>query len=289
VQAAPGEVPARRVSDFWLGLECYPADAALRTQLGLEKQGLVVEQVVPDSPGDQGGIKPHDVLLKAGERSLVSVSDLVEAIDKAKATELSIDVLRGGKPITVKVTPEQRPEDQDMARRVPERELGELRRWIESLRPGERPDGPLRYRVFGPGAVLPPSASQKLPKDVTISVTRTGEEPATIVVKKGDQQWEVSEKDLKDLPEDLRPYVERMLGRNGAFLPPRPDFFEPGLPPGAPSERPRDGHLDGQRNDGRMDRQMNELHEQMQRLREQFEELRRSLPKQEKAAEGQRA
>jgi hypothetical protein len=155
-----------------------------------------------------------------------------------------------------------------MVRRVPERELGELRRWIENLRPGEQPDGPLRYRIFGPGAVLPPAAGQKLPKDLTISVTRTGAEPAQIAVKKADQEWNVSEEKLDELPEDIRPHVERMLGRNVAFLPPRPGFFEPEIPPGA---------RDSRRGEGRMDRQMEEMNQQMQRLREQFEELQRSL------------
>jgi hypothetical protein len=289
VQQQRDNVADRRVSDYWIGLECYPADAALRSQLGLEQQGLVVEHVVPDSPGDKAGLKQHDVLVKAGDQALANVSDLVDAIDAAKEKELSVEVLRGGKPKSIEVTPARRPEQQDMVRRVPERDLGELRRWIETLRPGEQPDGPVRYRVFGPGAVLPPAAGQKLPKDMTISVTRTGSEPAEIVVKKGGQEWRVTEEKLDELPEEIRPHVERMLGRNVAFFPPRPGFFEPGVPPGIRDDRGQQGDSkDEHRFDSRMDRQMKEMNEQLQRLRQQFDELRHSLPDRQRQPKGDR-
>ena len=47
---------------------------------------------------------------------------------------------------------------------------------------------------------------------MSITITKTGDKPAEITVKEGDEKWEVSEKDLDKLPEKVRPYVDGMLG-----------------------------------------------------------------------------
>src|SRR5687767_4116277 len=45
-------------SSHWLGLECFPIDAALRSHLGLaEGEGLIIEQVVPESPAAKAELK----------------------------------------------------------------------------------------------------------------------------------------------------------------------------------------------------------------------------------------
>ena len=48
---------------------------------------------------------------------------------------------------------------------------------------------------------------------MTIIVHKQGEEPTKITVKRGEDSWEVTERELDTLPEDVRPHVERMLGR----------------------------------------------------------------------------
>ena len=88
---------------------------------------------------------------------------------------------------------------------------------------------------------------------MSISITKTGDKPANIVVKMGDEKWEVSEKELDKLPEKVRPYVDRMLGlatSTGAgamrWIPemtPSP-FWSP--QPGAPVIVPPGGNLDRQ-------------------------------------------
>lgn len=50
-----------------------------------------------------------------------------------------------------------------------------------------------------------------LPEGVTVSITRTGNEPAKVTVKRGEQSWETTENDLSVLPEDLRGPVNEML------------------------------------------------------------------------------
>jgi hypothetical protein len=53
-----------------------------------------------------------------------------------------------------------------------------------------------------------------VPSGVSVSITRQGEGPAEITVKKGDQTWKLKSDDedaLKKLPDDLRPFVQQML------------------------------------------------------------------------------
>ena len=55
--------------------------------------------------------------------------------------------------------------------------------------------------------------------DMTVTISKQGKEPAKITVKQGDKSWEVTEDDLDQLPEEVRPHVEPMLGRLVVPLP----------------------------------------------------------------------
>lgn len=50
-----------------------------------------------------------------------------------------------------------------------------------------------------------------LPPNVTITTVRTGAEPVKITVKRDDQTWDISEKDLSKLPMELRPFAQIVL------------------------------------------------------------------------------
>ena len=98
-------------SDYWLGIGFRPLEEALRAQLALpEGQGLLVEQVMPQTPAARAEIKRHDIVLKAGGKPLGEIQDLIDAVDAAKDGKLSLEIIRGGKPVTIKVKPEKRPE-----------------------------------------------------------------------------------------------------------------------------------------------------------------------------------
>lgn len=55
------------------------------------------------------------------------------------------------------------------------------------------------------------ATSSNLPDDLSVSVTRRGSEPARISVKKGEQSWEITEKELDKLPDDVRKQVESVI------------------------------------------------------------------------------
>ena len=102
--------PAAHPSDYWIGLECVPVEPALRSQLGLaEHQGLMVASVMPESPAAKAGIKPYDVLVKAGDKPLRGLKTLVEAVDASKDKPLALELFRGGKSEKIDVTPAKRP------------------------------------------------------------------------------------------------------------------------------------------------------------------------------------
>ena len=215
-----GHTPMK-LGDYWIGLECFPVQPALRAQLGLaDNQGLLVEAVMPGSPAAKAGVKQYDVLLKAGDKKLSDMKTLVEAIEAAKDKPLKLELFRAGKSITVDVTPAKRPAEAGPgampggASGAGPVDVDQLRRWIDRLRAGEAGEGPMRFRFFHPGAILPPGATVPgaMPANLSISITRSGNEPAKIVVKRDQEKWEVTVKELDKLPADVRPYVEQMLG-----------------------------------------------------------------------------
>jgi len=68
--------------------------------------------------------------------------------------------------------------------------------------------------VFGAGI----SPHLHLPSDLTVTITKEGDKPAQVTVQRKDEQWEVTEDELDELPADVRPHVERMLGRNNLVI-----------------------------------------------------------------------
>lgn len=53
-----------------------------------------------------------------------------------------------------------------------------------------------------------------LPDDVTVTTVRKGSAPAKVTLQKGDQTWDVTEKDLATIPADLRPFAAMALHGN---------------------------------------------------------------------------
>jgi len=271
-KAAAAESPAGNVagerlksSDYWLGVLCHLPEPALRGQLRLpENQGLVVAQVVDDSPAAKAEILVNDVLLKAGDKTLRQVADLVQAVDAAKDSKLRLELIRAGQTKTIEVQPEKRPPGSALPNLSNEGDWKTLRSWMERMTPG---GPPMRFHFYHPGTILPPDVSfyPPLPNDMSVTVTRQGRQPAKIVVQKGDQHWELSEKELDKLPAELRGHVGRMLS------PPSLLGFSPDDPRGAPATMPSLG----ERLESRLQKQLDKMNERFEQLRKDMEELRR--------------
>ena len=71
--------------------------------------GSVVAGVVPDSPADQAGLREGDQLLRIGERDIVSLADVRDAVGAASGREVTIVVKRQDSELAVVATPRLNP------------------------------------------------------------------------------------------------------------------------------------------------------------------------------------
>lgn len=203
-EAPPAAQPAR----FWIGTECVPLrDEVLRAQLNLpEGQGLIVRDVVPDSPAAKAGLQRHDVLVASGDEPLGEVHELVALVQSGKP--LGLQVLRGGKKITIEVQPAERPDEAQVDKLLTPPERRAIIEWFEPLLKPHEGNLPKRFRIVRPGV---PGIGPPLPKDLRVTIERSGDQPAKITVRRDEETWEVTEDTLDKLPPDVRPHVERML------------------------------------------------------------------------------
>lgn len=228
-------------SDYWIGVMFAPVDEALRAQLQLgEGVSLLAAEIVPDSPAARAGLKKFDVVTGVGGRPLRTIGQLMEAVDAAGDRPLKLDFYRNGKSQTVEVTPTERPRGdvlrrfdlplpegrtpptpeelrdwaEKMRKHLPEGEARRIQEWVERMQRGETM--PFRMHVFGPGVVMHQAGGEPLPKGVSVTIKKTGDQPTEIRVERGDERWDLKENELEKLPPDLRGPVGAMLGGGGA-------------------------------------------------------------------------
>ncbi len=74
------------LSSSLLGLKLAPLDDALRAKFKLDAKvtGVVVQEVDPQSPAAQKGVRVGDVIVKAAQEPVASVADVAANIDKIK-------------------------------------------------------------------------------------------------------------------------------------------------------------------------------------------------------------
>jgi len=263
--------------EYWLGVEAMPVPPALRAHLNLpEGQGLLVGGVVADSPAAKAGLKEHDILLQAGGKPLTDISDLIAAVNAAKETKLSLIVIRGGKQQTIEVVPAKRPAEfsKKSVGTSEDDDWGTLQKWLEGMRSKEGGFdgwGPFRFRFFHPGMIVPKDVP--LPGNMLVVITKEGDQPAKIMVRRGEEKWELTEKELDKLPADVRPHVERMLGRGAVGIIGGAKGFDFDLFPDVGPDFPApEGKFmpDLQR---RLEKRLDEMNRRIDRLFEMMEEM----------------
>jgi membrane-associated protease RseP (regulator of RpoE activity) len=208
-------------SSHWIGIESEPVGAALRTHLKLEEgQGLLVRNVVPDSPAAQAGVQQHDVLLQFNETRLRDVPDLAKAVTEAKEQESTLRLVRGGETQEVRITPQQRPEEAELGIRDL-RDVEIFHRYLphEFRLPAAPGEEPMQMMLVRPGVVGAFAfAGGELPANSTLTITRAGEGPAKVVYTHGDKTIEITSDQLDKLPEEVRSVVKRALGEPGSEM-----------------------------------------------------------------------
>jgi membrane-associated protease RseP (regulator of RpoE activity) len=238
--ATPGEGQQptnHEVPKFWIGLMGGPIPPELRAHLDVpENQGVMVMNVLPDSPAAKAGLKNFDIVLRANDTDLKDMRDLMELVKTAgdQKASLSLEVLRKGGRETVTVTPAERPAHIAMQGMPGQEGQGgqggfgampggpDMQQNMQQLLQqfGAGGGRPFAFRQFGPGVVVngqPFGGGAAIPNGVSVSITKQNNEPAHITIKRGNESWEVTGDDaesLQQLPDDLRPFVEQLLTQN---------------------------------------------------------------------------
>jgi serine protease Do len=95
----------------WLGVGLYTVDQTAITQLDLKvEKGVLVTQVVADSPADKAGLKKWDVIVSISGEDVTNVQELTQMLHAATIGEpLEIKYWRGDTEYTTTVTPTESP------------------------------------------------------------------------------------------------------------------------------------------------------------------------------------
>jgi hypothetical protein len=207
-------------SEYYLGIALGELPEVAKKQLKLE-HGLVVDEVLPDSPAAKAEFKSQDILIRAGDTKLAEPADILKAVDEAKDKEMRIIVLRDGQEVTLKVTPAKRPKSEageikvdDLASRLPQAATQRIEEALRELKGQAGAPGALELIFPQPGVVARRVAKfVELPKNMKISITREGDGPAKIHVEREGKTWDTTDDKLGELPEDVRGQVEQMLSK----------------------------------------------------------------------------
>jgi membrane-associated protease RseP (regulator of RpoE activity) len=95
---------------YWIGISVSTVDPALRAQLQLpERQGLIVNEVVKDSPAYRAEIKVNDILFEIDGKPMSDSAKLVDVVQSHAEKPMVLHFIREGKRHwSVEVTPERR-------------------------------------------------------------------------------------------------------------------------------------------------------------------------------------
>jgi membrane-associated protease RseP (regulator of RpoE activity) len=187
----PGGAPTPRI---WIGVELAAPDETLRSQLSLgEDQGVVVANVVDESPASSAGVKKHDVILKLGEKLIASSEDLRARLQEVGEAATPVKLLREGKPISIQVTPKKHSDPS-------------YTEMVFSFVDAQRQQ-PLHFEVMRPAVVA--DLYRRVPENLNLEVTVTTDpaaaptDPQKRVQELIDQMKDLQKK-LEALSEDLK-------------------------------------------------------------------------------------
>lgn len=110
-----GKIMRGAVNDtgWHIGVACAPVNAMLREHLDLPKDsGLIVTEVLGDSPAAKAGIRKNDIVVSANQQMTGTQQALIEAVQKAgtDGKPLVMEIIHHGKRGTVTVQPQGPPQ-----------------------------------------------------------------------------------------------------------------------------------------------------------------------------------
>jgi C-terminal processing protease CtpA/Prc len=90
-----------------LGVVVSEINRHIRQGLKIDS-GVLVEEVLKDSPAEAAGIREGDIILAVGTQTVNSQKDIRDALQNLKGNEsVDLQILRDGAPVTMQVKPER--------------------------------------------------------------------------------------------------------------------------------------------------------------------------------------
>jgi len=101
-----------KVTRGWLGVLIQDVTRELAESFGMaQPRGALVARVMPDGPAAKAGIEAGDVILRFNGEDIVYSSDLPPRVGRtAVGRKVEVDILRAGKPKTLRLAVEQLPD-----------------------------------------------------------------------------------------------------------------------------------------------------------------------------------
>ncbi|MFZ1684979.1 MAG: PDZ domain-containing protein [Candidatus Zixiibacteriota bacterium] len=97
---------SRSSGDAWMGVYTQTVDHEMARAFNLKSErGVVINEVVEDSPADKAGLKEEDVIIGANGSKIETSDDLTDMVDDAKpGDKITLDVIRDGKEMQLAIT-----------------------------------------------------------------------------------------------------------------------------------------------------------------------------------------
>ncbi len=100
-----------KVKHQWIGIRFEPLHEELAKTINTtEKKGVVVMEVINDSPAAIAGLKVQDLIIKLGDKTIESGEDLIDTVLNSKVgKKMEIKIIRKGSPMTLQISTAERP------------------------------------------------------------------------------------------------------------------------------------------------------------------------------------
>ncbi|MDO4587017.1 MAG: PDZ domain-containing protein [Planctomycetia bacterium] len=101
-----------KLSEYWIGALVEPLPELIASQMSINAgEGVLVLQIVPNSPAEKAGLKKYDVIVKIGDNAVKNVFDIGQILDQDGNKVQKVEFYRKGQLESLELTPEKRPDE----------------------------------------------------------------------------------------------------------------------------------------------------------------------------------